>query len=230
MSLKCEELHARTAHLLSELDKSKSENSQLKLDMEDMRIELAEKIQYWKKLCAKSREMKQSNRRYQVSFARRSQDDLRVKNLSLITEYEKLKDKFNSLKAVHNPKAASWRSFQNPQIQGVISKLEELRSEIKEISQGPSATFSLIKATISNDTDLATLTQRSFSLQVPDGSINTKTTATAQLYGMRLRDIFASLLSAAVCIWVFEADIGVLFHGNNHAYSNFKSLVAAHGK
>ena len=227
MSLRCAELHARSAHLLSELEKAKSENSQLKLDMEDLRIDIAEKIQYWKQSCSDSRKWERRNKNLQVLLAKKSEQDLIKKILSQHMEYERLNDSFISYKAGQDPKAASWRSFQNPDIRVVISKLEELRDEIKEVSQGPSAIFSLMKVTIGKHTDLAVLTQRSFSLQIPDGGLNA--TATAQLCGMRLRDIFASLLSAAVCMWVFETDIGVLFHGNNHAYSNFKSLVAAHG-
>jgi hypothetical protein len=89
-------------------------------------------------------------------------------------------------------------------------------------------TISLCLGRLESQADLSTLFQRCFELDICAASFPEET---ERLFpGAQLRNIITSLVSAALCKWVFESDLKMVFPENSPVYSSLSRLLQAHGK
>ena len=97
--------------------------------------------------------------------------------------------------------------------------------KINKVLQGQDALLSTEKLDYVKGSYISALFERSFGI-----NFNVDDSARAclpSLCGTKLRSVVLGLLSAALCRWVFEAEVGALFQGNDLAYSKPQSLMAA---
>ena len=219
---------ARTARLLSELEATKSRVSQLDIELDELKLRDAETMRRRKSLCSDYVELLRRNKHLQAAVAAKGYQDIVNHHATLRVENDRLHDRVATLRASLQFIPVNWRVLENQSIGEVLRDMGELGSTLKKLMQGLDVMFSMPKNDIYEQSPLATLSRRGLSLSVV--ATGESWTDTLQLSRFKLREILISLVSAALCLWVFDANVEVLFTNNSPAYAKLTTLLAGHGK
>lgn len=232
LALELDGARNRISELILELDGARNQISDLISELDDLRNQKPDEVRYWKELYLKTQKVRKAlrhrNKLIQGELAKAHQDDVSNHELKLRDENDLLKEQVNNFRVIHKFKAPFRESYEAQSILTVFSDLETLVSNLQKVLQGQEVLFSIENWEITERSELPILLRRSFGLEIND--VGGYEAATALLYGIKLRAIVMSLISAALCMWVFEIDVGALFHGNSHTYLKLRSLLAAQGQ
>ncbi len=223
----------RYSQMMSELDDVRSQKAQLVLELDDLNRKV-DNTQYWKRLCRKTQKwrdsLKRRNKQLQAELVRLGQDEVSNTNLKLRCENDLLKEKLDSYQATSKFKEPFTKDFRAQNVQKIIEHVELLLSKLHKVLQGQDILFSVEKLDNVKDSDLTTLFKRGFGLQISIDDSARNTIPTTDFCRTKLRAVILSLVSAALCKWVFEAEVRVLFQKNDLAYSKLQSLLATQGR
>ena len=232
LTLEFEELKSQRSRLVSELEVMNQSKSHLIWEVESLKTQKADEIQYWKDLYRgtekKRKALKRRNKHMQAEIVIRGQDAVRNTDEKLRGEVDLLKERLASYKATSKFKTPFGEDLRAENAQKVDDDLKMLVLKLNKLLQGQDALFSIKEMDFTEQHGLSILLRRSFDCDSKDNVDHI--TPTRSLCGINLRALVLSLVSAALCTWVFESDVAVLFQENNHAYWKIRSLLAAQGK
>ena len=229
---KLNELGCQNAKIMSKLDKMKHKNAQLMVNLEDLRSEELEKTRYWKKLHQKSekqREFLERQNRYILADHGKGQDELRKKIMTLNAEKYYLEQSLNSYEAI-----SKFKDFSIDEHWGVgnmrnaAEHINTLLRKLHGLLSGHDALFFLERVEDVKESNILMLFTRAFGLEKSVDS-GVDAVVTTKLLQTKLRSVLLGLVSAAICTWVFEVEVGALFQEHYLAYSELQALLAAQG-
>ncbi|KIW89575.1 uncharacterized protein Z519_09731 [Cladophialophora bantiana CBS 173.52] len=213
------------------LDTARSEKAQLMLELDELRIQATDDTRYWKKLYRKTRKrrdsLKRRNKHMQVELVKSTTGETSKTNLTLRRENDLLREKLDSYQVTFQFQKPFSENFRAQNVEKVIDHVESARSKLFKILQGQDVLFAIEKLDGVSGLALAALFKRALG---PDATtLDTSTgglTLTDQLCTATLQAVVLSLVSAAICIWVFEAEVGALFQENDLFFSKLQDLLA----
>ena len=239
MMSELEDVRDQKARTVSELNDMRSRKAQLVLELDDLNRKV-DNTQYWKRLCRKTQKwrdsLKRRNKQLQAELVRLGQDEVSNTNLKLRRENDLLKEKLYikeklySYQGTFQSKEPFTEDFQAQNVQKALEHVDVLLSKLHKVLQGQDILFSIEKLDNVKISDLTTLFKRGFGLQISIDDSARNTIPTTNFCRTKLRAVILSLVSAGLCKWVFEAEVGVLFQKNDLAYSKLRSLLATQGR
>ena len=227
-----DDLRDQKTQTTSESDDLRHQNAQLTSELVDLESQRGEDTRYWERLyqkCRKRRDsLKRRNKHMQAEHGI-GQDGVGRTNLKLRSENDLLQEKLDSYKATFQFEEAEpfAEEFRAQNLQKVVEHVDLSLMKINKVLQGQDALLSIEKLDYVEGSYISALFERSFGIKSNVDDSGESTFTITEICGTKLRSVVLGLVSAALCIWVFEAEVGALFQGNDLAYSKLQSLMAA---
>lgn len=232
MRSKLDDLSGQRDRVVSELEDMRRQNSLLVSELEDLKSQKDEDTRYWEKLYRKAQEkqksLKRNNKHLQAEYGI-GQDQLGEVRLKLRSENDHLQERLDSYKATFQFKESEpfAENFQAQNVRKIVEHMDLLRMKVSKVLQGHDALLSIEGLGQIENSNISALFERSFDMKVNVNDLGENIITITKTYGTKLRLVVLGLLSAALSIWVFEAEVGALFQGNDLAYSSLRNLLAA---
>jgi hypothetical protein len=221
------------AQIISELESVKDQKAQLMLELDDLRSQKAEDTRYWKRLYQKTLKQKNSlKRRNKHMQAEHSvgQDEVDSTNMKLRSENDHLQEKLDSYQATFLFKEPFLDDIRAQNVRKVAEHVELALSKLRKVLQGHDALFYIQTLDTIKRPAFSALFKRGLGLDISIDDSAGNTIPTANMCRTKLQAVVLNLVSAALCTWVFEAEVGALFQENNVAYSKLQNLLVAQGQ
>jgi hypothetical protein len=221
------------AQVISQLDDMKGQVAQLKLDIEDLRYQKAQDTQYWERQyreTLKERDSLKCQYKDLQADHNKGQKEVVSNNLSLRSKNKNLQDRLHSFQDVLQFKEPNLEDFRAKNVPMVIGRINQLFLKLHKVLQGQDALFAIEQLNNVKDPGVSELFKRAFGLGASLDNSGGGHISTTNICRTQLRLVVLSLVSTALCMWVFEAEVGALFQANNLAYSNLQSLLTASGR
>lgn len=227
------DLKAEKSQIMSMLDKATDQKAQLILELDNLRDQKAEDTRYWERLYQKTHKrrnaLKRQNKQMQAEYSI-GQSEISEMNLKLRAENDILMEKLDSYKAIFQFTEERFvEGFQAQNLQHVVGHIDLVLLKLYKVLQGQDALFSVNKLLNIESIGISALFRRGFSLDCSVDGSSGSTISTIEICGTKIRSVVLGLVSAALCTWVFEAEVGALFQESNLVYSKLQSLLAAQG-
>ena len=217
------------AKIISELDTVKDQKAQLMLELDDLRSQKAEDTRYWKRLYQKTLKQKNSlKRRNKHMQAEHSvgQDEADSTNMKLRSENDHLQERLDSYQATFVFKEPFLDDIRAQNLRKSAEHVESALSKLRKMLQGHDGLFSIQTLDAVKRPAFLALLKRGLGLDISTDSAG-NSIPTADMCRTKLRAVVLNLVSAALCAWVFEVEVGALFQENNVAYPKLQNLLAA---
>ncbi|EXJ88660.1 hypothetical protein A1O1_05591 [Capronia coronata CBS 617.96] len=231
LTLELNDLKSQKTQLRSDFDQMKSDNAQIMLALEEFKVQAVEEIRHWKRLYRIARKrrdsLKRRNIHIQAELTGSSTGVTSQVNLTLCRENDALQEKLHSYQATARFQKPLSEATRARTVKRVIEHLDGVRLELFKILQSQNNSFAVEMLDCADGSWLAPLFKRAFGVEVSMDSSGGQYFHTTELCNVTLQAVILSLISAALCIWVFEADLGALFQENDLFYSNLQGLLAA---
>lgn len=227
------DLKAEKSQIMSMLDKATDQKAQLILELDNLRDQKAEDTRYWERLYQKTQKrrnaLKRQNKQMQAEYSI-GQSERSEMNLKLRSENDILMEKLDSYTAIFQFTEERFvEGFQAQNLQHVFGHIDLVLLKLYKVLQGQDALFSVNKLLNIEGIGISALFERGFSLDCSVDGSSGSTISTIEICGIKIRSVVLGLVSAALCTWVFEAEVGALFQESNLVYSKLQSLLAAQG-
>lgn len=227
------DLKAEKSLITSMLDEATDEKAQLILQLDNLRDQKAEDTRYWERLYQKTQKrrnaLKRQNKQMQAEYSI-GQSEISEMNLKLRAENDILMEKLDSYKAIFQFTEQRFaEGFQAQNLQHVVGHIDLALLKLYKVLQGQDALFSVDKLHKFESIGISALFEKGFGLDCSMDSSSGSTISTTEICGTKIRSVVLGLVSAALCTWVFEAEVGALFQESNLVYSKLQSLLAAQG-
>ena len=228
-----DDLRAEKSQVMSMLEKATDQKAQLMLELDNLRDQKAEDTQYWERLYQKTQKrrnaLKRRNKHMQAEFSI-GQSEISKMNLNIRLENDNLIEKLDSYKAIFQFTEERFvEGFQAQNLRNVVGHIDLVLQKLYKVLQGQDALFSVNKLVNIEGIGILALFKRGFGLDFSVDSSSGSTISTIEICGTKIRSVVLGLVSAALCTWVFEAEVGALFQESNLVYSKLQSLLAAQG-
>ncbi|KIX02791.1 uncharacterized protein Z518_08733 [Rhinocladiella mackenziei CBS 650.93] len=195
--------------------------------LEDERDREHREIEYWRVRCGRAEQeciaLKTRNHRLQVC----SLEGLEQLDAAESTTLRKLNDQLKQeLAIVRSTLAFSTRGklpFPSVNTTTILDDMTAIRSKLRDVLIGEDVLFSFDRMQVVGHADFFTLFQAIFSVDCHQ-PVNASSIQKL-LSGVPLRFVLQCLVSAAVCGWVLEADVGCLFQECDRVYSKLRGLL-----
>ncbi|EXJ73841.1 uncharacterized protein A1O5_03603 [Cladophialophora psammophila CBS 110553] len=225
-----DDVRNQKTQLSLELDNARSEKAQMMLELDELRIQATDDTRYWKRLYRKTRKrrdsLKRRNKHMQVELVKSTTDETSKTNLTLRRENDLLREKLDSYQATFRFQRPFSDNFRAQNVEKVIDHVQSARSKLFKILQGQEVLFAIERLDGVSGSALAALFKR--ALGPGATTLDTSTGGlilTAELCTATLQEVVLSLVSAAICIWVFEAELGALFQENDLFSSKLQDIL-----
>ncbi|KFY61305.1 hypothetical protein V496_05075 [Pseudogymnoascus sp. VKM F-4515 (FW-2607)] len=217
--------------LMVELNNLRDQTAQLKKDLDDLKDEKAEDTRYWERKYQKTQQrrntLKRRNKNMQAEHSI-GQNEASETNLKLRTENDSLQESLDSYKATSRfAREGFVHDFREKNLRKVIEHIDLLLLKLNKVLQGQDGLFFAEKLSDVNGIDIIALFKRGFGLDLSANNSSGGTVTLIEICATKLRSVVLCLVSAALCTWVFEAEVGALFQESGLVYSKLKSLLAA---
>lgn len=224
----------QNAQLMAEVDNLRDQTARFKIELDNLKDEKAEDTRYWERKYQKTQQrrntLKRRNKNMQAEHSI-GQNEASKTNLKLRSENDNLQESLDSYKATFQfTKGQFVDNFRGKNLRKVIEHIDLLLLKFNKVLQGQDALFFPEKLSKVEGIDILALFKRGFGLDI-SGANNSSggTIPTIEICGTKLRSVVLCLVSAALCTWVFEAEVGALFQESCLVYSKLHSLLAAQG-
>ncbi|KAJ9610004.1 hypothetical protein H2200_006334 [Cladophialophora chaetospira] len=220
----------RYSILLSQHELSLARIDQMEIDLEDLRLRKNEEIEYLRARCNQS-EAKQD--KLQIKYDRLHAEAAPhgsgmvaiIDEHSLQEKNSKLRKQLAKLQAIQAFSGAEPQTFPRVDKANVIRKFDLMYVSSRDMLQDHDAPSFVRVESFKNDAGLCSLFRRAFSVDLTKAI--DPLAVDALLTGVSMRSIFRWLLGAALCEWVFEADLRGLFQESDRLYPRLRGLMAS---
>lgn len=208
----------------------KENNWQLTLHLEgvkDLGLQKDDEILYWRNLYRTGQELNErlnkENQRMQLALIKSGNNSGSKTETELLRDNDLLRQQLRSRKFTFTFEAPFKDSFREGNICRVSANVKVLLLKYRKLMPGYELPLSMEKLQNVEHPDLATFIERTFR----DAFLNLRQTVAFEL---KLRDFLLTLVSAALSLWVFEADVESLFQGTGYVYKEIRSFLNNQGE
>lgn len=232
------EAEVEIAQLRSELKAARSRTSQLDTELDDVRIREAETTCRWKSSVAELGDSERQIKYLQVESSANGIANhdvelglqiaqLRNRNIELRMENDNIRNQRDLLQSSQRFAADDWKGFENLDVQKVVRDVGELKSKLKRFMQGLDLAYSNPGHDVNEQSFLAALFREALGSNT--NALEENQIDVSDFSGFKLRVILISLISAALRMWIFDADVQDIFTNNGLAYAKLTSLLTGAG-
>ena len=205
----------------------------LETDLEILKIQKINEIAYLRDCCdnwqAKYVQLQADYGRLQATASIRGSGLANINDTGKLQEkYSQLKRELSKLQKIMSFSVDSLETFPRINKTMAVEDMNLINAKLRDVLQDHGTGFTFCQSTFASREELAVLCRRCFGVDVGQ-AINTADVE-AIFAGVSIRSAFRCLLSAAICEWVFEADMRTLFQECDRLYLKLRELLMKQSK
>lgn len=233
-------VEVNVAQLRWQLEAARARITQLDIEVDELKIQEAETMCRWKSSVAELDEAERQIKNLQVEsppndveIANQNVEldvqvaQLRNRNIGLRMENDRIRKQRDLLQTSQRFVSDKWKKFEHLDVQEVLRDVDELKSKVKRFMQGLDLLFSKSGQNVAKQSCLAALFRGAFGADINASEENWM--SVPDISGFKLRVVLISLASAALRMWIFDADIQDIFTNNGIAYAKLTILLTSAG-